>query len=416
MRIGPTSTICLLSISAAYAAAFVACGGDTGSGDSTSGGTITTNTTNTTSTTIVITGVGGAGGAGTTTGGTGGSGGSGGTVVIDGDAACVAEPRAGEQIPLDLFFMVDKSGSMGCAVGPAGMNCTSPPANNPPAVNRWTSIKEALVAFASSPASNGLGMGMGFFPQYSNPNGTGTLRCTPQDYSTPAAPIAMLNASAGAIQMALDAQTSNGNTPTVPALSGAIQYATSYAQTHPGRTVGVVFASDGEPTECRQNNNDIPGAVRVAQAAAMGMPPIRTYVLGVGPSLNNLNQIAVAGGTQKAYLVESGGSADLITALNDIRKSALTCDYQIPMIAGRPLDLNLVNIMVRVGPPPSNEQQLGRVDSLAACGAKGGWYFDNPAAPTRIQLCPTTCDPLLKTTGSGLTVLIGCRVVIQPPN
>jgi hypothetical protein len=414
MRIGRTSTICLLSISAAYAAAFVACGGDSG-GDGSSGGTSPTITTNTTGTTIVITGTGtGTGGAGGAT--TGGTGGSGGSVVIDGDAACVAEPRAGEQIPLDLFFMVDKSGSMGCAVGPAGMNCTSPPPNNPPAVNRWTSIKDALIAFASSPASNGLGMGMGFFPQYSNPNGTGTLRCNPQDYSTPAAPISMLNASAGAIQMALDAQTTNGNTPTVPALSGAIQYATSYAQTHPGRTVGVVFATDGAPTECAQSDNTVAGAVRVATASAMGMPPIRTYVLGVGPNLNNLNQIAVAGGTQKAYLVESGGSADLITALNDIRKSALTCDYQIPIIMGKPLDLNLVNIKVRVGPPPSGEQQIGRVDGLGACGAQGGWYFDNPSAPTRIQLCPTTCDPLLKTTGSGLTVLIGCRVVIQPLN
>ncbi|HMI87968.1 MAG TPA: vWA domain-containing protein [Polyangiaceae bacterium] len=415
MRLGRTSTICFLSISAAYAAAFAACGGETGgdsSGTRTTSTTNTTNTTNaTTSTTIVITGAGGAGG-GTTTGGTGGNGGG---VVIDGDAACVAEPRAGEQIPLDLFFMVDKSGSMGCPVGQPGMNCTTPP-NPPPAVNRWTSIKEALVSFANSPASNGLGAGMGFFPQYSNPNGTGMLRCNPQDYSTPAAPIAALPGAAPALQAALDAQTSNGNTPTVPALSGAIQYSTSYAQTHPGRTVGVVFATDGAPTECTQNDNTVPGAVRVAQAAAMGTPPIRTYVLGVGPNLANLNQIAVAGGTQKAYLVEGGGSTELITALNEIRKSALTCDYQIPIIPGKPLDLDLVNIKVRVGPPPSSEQQIYRVDGAAQCGPQGGWYFDNPSAPTRIQLCPTTCDPLLKTTGSGLTVLIGCRVVVKPPN
>jgi len=40
MRIGRTSTICLLSISGAYAAAFVACGGDTNGGGN-SGGTAT---------------------------------------------------------------------------------------------------------------------------------------------------------------------------------------------------------------------------------------------------------------------------------------------------------------------------------------------------------------------------------------
>jgi hypothetical protein len=396
----------LLSISAAYAVAFVACGGESSDGDGNTGTGTTTNTTNTTSTTIVITGAGGAGGG--TTGGTGGAGGG---VIIDGDAACVAEPRAGEQIPLDLFFMVDKSGSMTCPVGQQGMNCTNGQMP-PPAVNRWTSLKDALFEFTNSTASAGLGVGMGFFPQL---NGN-QLRCNPQDYSTPAAAIAALPGAAGGVQAALNAQMPAGSTPTVPALSGAIQYATGYAQTHPGRTVAIIFASDGVPTECTNNNNNIAGAAAVAQAAAMGTPPIRTYVLGVGPRLDNLNEIAVAGGTQKAHLIESGGSAELIAALNEIRKNALTCDYQIPVIPGRPLDLNFVNIKVRVGAPPASEQQILRVDSAAQCGAQGGWYFDNPSAPTRIQLCPTTCDPLLKTTGSGLTVLIGCKSVIRPPN
>jgi hypothetical protein len=383
MRIGRTSTICLLSIAAAYAAAFVACGGSETSGDGNTGtGTNGTMTTSGTSTTIVIAGTTGAGGAGGgTTGGTGGSGGS-----FDPDAACVAEPRAGEQVPLDLFFMVDKSGSMGCGV-PSQGNCTSSP-NPPPPVNRWTSIKEALTAFINSPQSAQLGMGVGFFPQYSNPNGTGTLRCNPQDYATPAAPIGILPGHAAAVQAAIDAQVINGNTPTVPALSGAVQYATAYAQTKPGRTVAIVFASDGLPTECGQNNNNIAGAEAVARAAAMGTPPIRTYVLGVGPSLQNLNAIAAAGGTNAAHLVESGGAAELITALNMIRKNALTCDYQIPIIPGRPLDLTLVAIKVKVG-STGMEQYIARVDSVAQCGAtQGGWYFDNPSAPTKITLCP----------------------------
>jgi hypothetical protein len=333
MRIGRTPTICLLSISAAYAVAFVACGGESSDGDGNTGTGTTTNTTNTTSTTIVITGAGGAGGG--TTGGTGGAGGG---VIIDGDAACVAEPRAGEQVPLDLFFMVDKSGSMGCPVparpGPA---CESGPTPTP-MVTRWSSIKDALASFLNSTGSAGLGVGMGFFPQLSGNNNNNVL-CNPQDYSTPAAAIAALPGSAGAIQAAIDAQMTAGNTPTVPALSGAIQYATSYAQTHPGRTVAIVFASDGLPTSCPNNNNNIPGAVTVAQAAFTGTPSIRTYVLGVGPNLQNLNQIAAAGGTMSAHLVESGGSAELITALNEIRKNALTCDYQIPVIVGKPLVL-----------------------------------------------------------------------------
>ena len=217
------------------------------------------------------------------------------------------------------------------------------------------------------------------------------------------------------MQTALNAQMPNGNTPTVPALSGAIQYAQGYAQSHPGRTVAVVFATDGEPTQCTANDNTIQGAVRVATAAAAGNPSIKTFVLGVGPSLQNLNQIAAAGGTTAAHLVESGGSAELLNALNEIRKSALTCDYQIPKVPGKALDLDYVQINVRVG-STGTEQKIIRVDSAMACGAMGGWYFDPPRpGSTMIRLCPTTCDPLLKTMGSSLTVLIGCRYDNPPP-
>jgi hypothetical protein len=306
--------------------------------------------------------------------------------------------------------MVDKSGSMTCPVGTAGMTCTSPP-NNPPAVTRWSSIKDALVTFANSSTAAGIGAGVGFFPLM---NGN-TLLCAASDYATPVAPIAVLPGSAAALQAALDANMPNGNTPTVPALGGAIQYATSYAQAHPGRTVAIVFATDGEPTQCG-NTNTIAGAVNIARMAASAMPPIRTFVLGVGPSLTNLNQIAAAGGTTAAHLVESGGSAELLTALNDIRKGTLTCDYQIPVIPGKPLDLNLVNIRVRIGPPPAMPQLINKVTDASQCGTtQGGWYFDNNASPTKITLCPATCDPMLKTTGSNLDVLIGCSSISIPP-
>src|SRR5690349_7120514 len=49
-------------------------------------------------------------------GGQGGSGiitpGSDGGGSVSGDAACVAETRAGEHVPVDLYVMQDKSGSM----------------------------------------------------------------------------------------------------------------------------------------------------------------------------------------------------------------------------------------------------------------------------------------------------------------
>jgi hypothetical protein len=42
------------------------------------------------------------------------------------------------------------------------------------------------------------------------------------------------------------------------------------------------------------------------------------------------------------------------------------------------------------------------------CGATGGWYYDNPAAPTKVTLCPQTCGPLQMTANSKVQVLYGC--------
>ena len=70
----------------------------------------------------------------------------------------------------------------------------------------------------------------------------------------------------------------------------------------------------------------------IASSAAAGTPKVLTFVIGVGTSLTNLNAIAAAGGTTKAYLVSAGANVtqQFIQALNDIRKKTLGCEYQMP--------------------------------------------------------------------------------------
>jgi hypothetical protein len=392
-----------------------ACAASDGSSSSrTSGGTKTgTGTTSGTTTQIdpVGTGSGGAstgastGAGGIVGGGAGGGGGTGGSGPNP-DAACIAEPRVGEQKPVDLFFMVDKSGSMNCEVGTAPTLCLGiPPPNG---MTRWRAISEALNTFVNRPENGGMGVGMAFFPQLMQ--GTTNPLCNVTDYNTPAVPITLLPGAAPAISMAIMAQVPNGGTPTTPAISGALEYTKGYAATHLSRAVALVFASDGEPQGC--NNNNVQTAAAAAAAALMASPPVRTYVLGVGPSLLNLNQIAAAGGTMKAFLVESGGAAELIKALDEIRKSTLTCDYNIPTLEGGKLDYTKVNVETKIG-SSGMPQTIPPVANAAACGPMGGWYYDNPAAPTRITLCPATCGPLTMTAGSSMNVLIGCKTV--PP-
>jgi hypothetical protein len=52
-------------------------------------------------------------------------------------------------------------------------------------------------------------------------------------------------------------------------------------------------------------------------------------------------------------------------------------------------------------------QALGRVDSATACAA-GGWHYDNLEAPTRIIVCPQSCDAIRDTPDARIDVLLGC--------
>src|SRR5262249_5131169 len=136
-----------------------------------------------------------------------------------------------------------------------------------------------------------------------------------------------------------------GNTPTTPALQGAIDFARSQMMANPGRDVSVVIATDGLPNGC---NSSVANAAMAAAAGVSGTPSIKTYVMGVGPQLQNLNQIAMAGGTGMAFQVDPGGTpqdvaAQFTAALGKIA-APITCNYTIPVTPGKMLDFNAVNV------------------------------------------------------------------------
>ena len=312
---------------------------------------------------------------------------------------CFAESREGKGIPIDFYFVADKSTSMN---RDAGMQ------------SRWTAMTNALNTFLRSPSSAGLGAGLNLFPKAMG----NTTLCGVNDYLTPVVPIGLLPGVAPQIATALAAQNLQQNTPTRPALEGSLTYARAEKMARATRDVAVVMVTDGDPTGCT-NNSGIAPSVAVARSFYTGTPSIRTYVLGIGPSVSNLNQLAQAGGTAPARLIESGGEAELVAAFNAIRDNSITCDYQIPMRPGEPLDYTLVNLQIRVGINGSL-MQVGKVANAAACGTAGGWFYDQPVPPanpppTKITLCPATCDPLVLTAGSHLDVLVGCKTMDQSP-
>jgi hypothetical protein len=148
---------------------------------------------------------------------------------------------------------------------------------------------------------------------------------------------------------------------------------------------------------------------------AQNDPSLPVYVLGVGQQLQNLAQIAQAGGTERAYLVEGGDvTAQVLTALNAIRgNAAIPCQLRVPSApAGQQLDLTRVNVSYCNGARES--QTFFYVGNQGACDAqRGGWYFDDPASPQQILLCDTSCNTVSQPGGSLVTTL-GCGRVEIP--
>ena len=90
------------------------------------------------------------------------------------------------------------------------------------------------------------------------------------------------------------------------------------------------------------------------------------------------------------------------------RTSRVACDVAIPTPPdGSVLDPTRVNVVFN----GATTTTLGKVANAAACGANGGWYYDNDTTPMRVILCPASCDRAqteLRGTGRGLNVQFGC--------
>jgi hypothetical protein len=401
--------ILLAGVTAGVSAAMSACGSapvDTvprGNGGSTNGGTGNPST------------------GGTLGGNTGGTSnviipdsGNGGTGPL-GDSACAKGTFQGEEVPFDMFIMLDQSGSMN--------------QGNP---GPWGPVTDAFRTFVQAPESAGIGVGIQYFPLaaptvqcISNNNPPGCVcidifiavicnnnaggSCVVNDYGTPDVPIQPLPAVEPAITASLAAHNPGGGTPTYPALQGAMQYAVGHA-TGTGRKTIVVLATDGAPNDC---NSDVTNVSQVAAAGFNSNPSIQTFVIGIG-NTGNLNQIAQAGGTGQAIIVNTNTAGqDFLNAMNQIRGRALTCTFTMPTPdSGETVNPSEVNVYYT--PPGGTTEVIYGVASEAQCDpAVGGWYYDDPANPTEIRACPTSCDRLTSVRGQ-IDLELGCTT-LNPP-
>jgi hypothetical protein len=268
---------------------------------------------------------------------------------------------------------------------------------------RWVVESAALNSFMSAPTNAGIGVGIGFFPSAQN-------YCDSNQYVTPKVEIDLLPGAANNLNAAITAQKPAGNTPTVASLTGAIQHATDWAKAHPGRRAAVVYSTDGYPKGC-DSSNTIANAVGVAQAGLSA--GIKTYVLGMGQNLASLNQVAAAGGTDKAYLIDTGGDAatQLSQAFDSIRSRAvLSCTFEIPPPpTGETIDYGKVN--VHYTDSSGKVTDVLRDPSSTACTQ--GWQYSTDKK--QVNLCGDLCNSVKADPGGTVQILFGCLTKVDIP-
>lgn len=313
---------------------------------------------------------------------------------LDPDAACGAVRVQAQSFPLNLYVMLDKSASMD---GP-----------------KWNAAKAGLAAFVNDARSSGIRVAINFFPRPTD----ATPACDSNAYATPRVSFVMLTADAKKITDAIGLEKPDGfNTPTWPALGGAILGTLTEMKTRPATERGaVLLVTDGDPVgpAASCSGIDPTSSAEIAKLAQTGLnasPSIPTFVIGLpGVTQSVLDPIAAAGGSGSAVVVTDTVNTQQAfqDALAKVRGKAVPCEYQLPpkVVSGE-IGVGFVN--VEYTPGTGAAQSLPQSPTCAAFG----WRYDDPAKPTKIILCPQACAAVQNDSKAQIDVLLGCATVIR---
>lgn len=338
--------------------------------------------------------------SGSTIGGSSGGGGS-----SSGFAECASQSANASLSPVYLTIVLDKSGSM-CFHGQGeDQECDN-------SSSRWKQVQSALNTFFQSPESAGVFVSViPFAGGY----------CSANDYDS------VPNGYPHRLALPVDDDVSlggdpSGGTPTAPALEGGLDFTKDEADSDlpDNAKVAILFTTDGVPDGCYDNNGDpisrtggtsaaeLEPSLDAANAAVAAGVPL--YVLGIGGNteFDILDQIAAVAGTNggSAFKIDAGNPGDvggqMLAALAAIRGEQLSCELPLPAPPeGEALDFNKINVVYT--PAGGEDVVLPRSDD---CADNNGWHYDDPSAPTSIQLCDGACETAK---GSGeLKIVLGC--------
>lgn len=343
---------------------------------------------------------------------------SGGSTPLDPGKACATGTASASLSNVRMLVMFDRSTSM------------HDEADRGTGATRWDLASAALTGFFADPTAGGLQVALRFFPHDSPEVGCNDDDCSVNACAAPIVPLATLTADAAPLDAheaalvaasvaAVPAPRMQGNnmgsqgTPISAALGGALAWAEAQHLAAPNESAVVVLVTDGQPNGCDEQIETIAG---LASTAFMSSN-IRTFAIGLtGSRESDMDAIAAAGGTTKGIFISDGAGAqqELLDALAAIRGSVLDCDFEMPQ-AGSGMKVDPDKINVNYTPAGGTQMTLGRVPDAASCGMTPGWYYDNAQNPTRILLCPASCNAASVDIEATLEVLLGCVTETRVP-
>lgn len=324
---------------------------------------------------------------------------------------------------LDIYYMFDHSTSM----VENGEDCAYTPGAMPPETSKGCLATYAFSNYllAAPPVDTRLA-----FQFMSLAAEQGESFCSGAEYSQPLIDLTQLplDPTHAMIQAISNDAFDTSWTEIEGALRGIAQY--TAANKAPDREMIGVLMTDGDPSRCDDDIGNLAGIVG-AHYASTG---IRTFIIGVdGATEANLEQIAMEGGAEPHddfcgtltppchYWNVGDASGDVLSqALNAIidQSAPLACEFPLSSIQpadGKTLDTATINVTFTT--PEAGETTIYNVASAAECPlSEMAWHYDNPDAPTMIQLCASTCEIVGGTeNGAEINIAGGCEATVVIP-
>lgn len=363
---------------------------------------------------------------------------------LEGKTGCTTQSFESEQLPASILFVVDRSSSMNCNPPPvqstASCNMEAVPANSQ-MPSKWDITTDALKQVFDQLGGQDVQAGLTFF---SNNDMCG-VNSQPRVDLNP-----MTNAQVQSLETVLDSTQPNGGTPVIGATILGYQHLHEEAGAGidcpgdacpcsnppcgaPGNRF-LVLLTDGEES-CVDEGNRMQEIDRLLDMEAPKAVDanVRTFVIGApgsGPARGFLSALAAKGGTGSQGCTHQRHSdqgdchfdmtqtqdfaSDLTAALNQIRGSAVGCEFPTPETLD---EENTDQVNVQYTPGGSGSPMcIPRAPDQPCDGGANGWKFartpDGEIDRSKIELCGQACEQVQGDSDARVDILVGCESVV----